>query len=274
MLKIQLTGDSAGFNSAAHAPGPGHLDDQLAKLQEGARNTLRRGELMLETPHDYNVGGMVATIGLSGGDINSMVKRANKQLRHDNLMQVVKHNAPKVKVVAGPLEGLELLSKYVRDKKGQITSPISPYWFHHSLAMELPGKRYGLYLAGNDVFTPPSPMLTHASYVTGQVLRPAQLVKDMADGVWQPVYFYTFRGPSVHGAMHRNGYYDLIVLNAEVRNWLRDSTKVATHLTNDVVSMAGTYAWLMQAINGEVQQGKQPVTAQAAPSPQVSRSGI
>ena len=272
LLKVQLIGDSAGFNSAAHAPGPGHLDDQLAKLQEGARNTRMRGELMLDTPHNYNIGGMAATIGLSGGVINSIVKRVNKQLGQDNLMQVVKHNAPKIKVVAGPREGLDLLSQYVTAKRGK-SQVISPYWFHHSLAMELVGKRYGLYLAGNGVFTPPSSLLTHASYVTGKVVHPTKLIRDIADGVWQPVFFYTFRGPSVHGAMHRSGYYDAIVLNTEVKNWLRDSNKVATHVTNDLPTMAGTYAWLIQVMKGELHPGKQPAISEpAAPSLQPSRS--
>ncbi len=271
LLEMQLVGDSAGFNSAGHAPGPGPLDDQLAKLREGARNTRKRGELMLETPHDYAIGGMAATMGLSGGVINAIVKRVNRQLKHENLVQVVKHNAPKIKVVAGPREGLELLAQYVAAKKGK-SQVILPYWFHHSLAMELAGGRYGIYLAGKGVFTPPSPLLTHASYVTGKVVRPAKLVTDIAQGVWQPVFFYTARGPSVHGAMHRNGYHDVIVLNSEVRNWLRDSPKVATHLMNDLASMAGTYNWLMQVMKGDVQPGKQLTTVPASPSPQLSRS--
>ena len=274
LLKMQLVRDSAGFNTAAHAPGPGHLDDQLAKLQEGARNTRKRGELMLDTPHDYNVGGMAATIKLRGGIINPMVRRINRQLGQDNIMQVVKHNAPKIKVVAGPREGLELLSGYVAGKEGKFQM-VSPYWFHHSMAMELAGRRYGLYMSGDGNFTPPSPVLTHASYVTGQVLRPENIINDLADGVWKPVYFYTSRGPSIHGAMHRNGYYDLVVLNNEVGSWLRDSNKVAAHFTNDLTTMAVTYAWMMQAIKGEVRPGKEPaepVSVPAAPSQQLSRS--
>lgn len=222
----------------------------------------RRGELMLETPHDYNVGGMAVVTRLSGGVVNKMVGMVNKRLKHDKLVQVVKHNAPTLKVVAGPREGLDMLAQYVSNKKGGFVGKLSPYWFHHSLAMELAGKRFGLYLLGDGIVTYPSPLLKHVSYVTGHVTPSNKLVEEMARGVWNPVYFYTLRGPSVHGAAHKSGFYDMVVMNQEIVNWLRDSRKVATHLMNDLASIAATRTWLMRVINGEVQPGKQLVAEQ------------
>ena len=254
IVKIQLSGDSAGFDTAAHAPEPEHLDDQIEKFRQGIRNKAKRAELMSSTPHDYNVGGM-AVIRSPGWKVNRVIKVINRQLGQENLVQLVKHNAPTLKVVAGPREGLETLAQYAASTNSTFINNVSPYWFHHSLAMELSGKRYGLHLAGN--FTPPSRLFTYVSYITGRSVPPQKLPHDMADGVWNPVNYYTFRGPSVHGAMCKGGYLDTIVMNKEITKWLRDSRKIATHLMNDFESLIATKAWIMQAIHGQVQQGKQ-----------------
>ncbi|MBI2176381.1 hypothetical protein HYU40_03490 [Candidatus Woesearchaeota archaeon] len=44
LIRLQLFGDSAGFDTAAHLPAPGHVDDQMAKLQEGFRNKMERAK--------------------------------------------------------------------------------------------------------------------------------------------------------------------------------------------------------------------------------------
>ncbi|MBI2176382.1 hypothetical protein HYU40_03495 [Candidatus Woesearchaeota archaeon] len=59
-------------------------------------------------------------------------------------------------------------------------------------------------------------------------------------------------------------------MNKEIANWLRDSTKVATHLMNDFESLVATKAWMMQVMKGELQLGKQHITTPAIPSPQQS----
>lgn len=273
LVKLQLSGDSAGFDTAAHVPAPGLLDDQMEKLHKGLMNKMKRASLMLDTPHDYAIGGMAA-IKLHGWKVNRIIKAVNDRLKQPNMMQLVKDNAPRLKIVAGPRQGLDMLAQYAASNKAMFIDNLSPYWFHHSLAMELAGKRYGLYLAQPGVFTQPSPLFSHVSYVTGKVVQPHKLVQDLADGVWKRVHYYTFRGPSVHGAMHKNGYLDAIAMNREIVSWLRDSPKVSTHLMNDFGSLVATKTWLTQVMQGEVQPGKHLVSLPASPSLQPSRNPL
>ncbi len=141
--------------------------------------------------------------------------------------------------------------------------------------MEFAGKMYGLWLATPGNFPAPSNLFSYASYVTGRETPVDRLPLDLANGVWKKVHYYTRRGPSVHGAMHSNGYVDAIVMNKEIANWLRDSPKVALHLMNNLDGIKEAHVWLEQAVNGEVPLGKQvvqPAPAVVQPSTYLAKS--
>ncbi len=116
LVNVQLSGDSAGFDTAVQVPPPGHIDDQMAIFRKGLKNKIKRAELMLDTPHDYAIGGM-AVIRLPGWKANRLVKSVNNRLGQENIMQVVKDNAPTLKVVAGPREGLDMLAAYAQQRR-------------------------------------------------------------------------------------------------------------------------------------------------------------
>lgn len=277
-----MTGDSVGFDTAAYAPGPGHLDDQLAGMMQGARNTKKRAEFMQETPHSYEIGGMAVVGRLWGWRVRRLVGRVNEQIitsEHRGLLEVVKDNAPKLKIVAGPSEGLKLLEAYVAGKrekgeeKGASFIPVSPYWFHHSI-MKAAGIMYGLHLEKEGMFPPPSPLLMHSSGVDGKIVPPDELVSHLSRGVWNPMRFYTFRGPSVHGAMYKNDFCDTIIMNREIGSWLASSRHIATHLMNDLQSLAETHDWLTNLLDGKVKPGKECIIQQSKVVPQQRQSPV
>ena len=220
---------------------------------------------MLATIHDPGLGGMVATDGLPAWKVNKLLNKINTHLGQDGLMQLVKHNSPTIKVVAGPREGLNMMGQLVAGK-AKFFDNISPYRFHHSTAMADAASLYQLYLAQEGAMGKPSELLEHVSGVTGEVLKTCQLAEDLANGVANPVFFHTFRGSSIHGAAHRNEFYDAIVFNRKIETWLKPSKWVATHLVNNYDMLGQVKSWLMQVINGEVQPGKVREKRQAAPS--------
>lgn len=260
LLRIQLAGHSFGTVPAHMAPGPGHLDDQVGQFMLTTKVTLLRGGLMLGTDHDYNLGGMAVIVGLPAWRVNRLAKKVNRQLGQGDyeFVQLVLHNAPKIKGVAGPREGLEMMDGLVTSNGGKFYANISPYWFHHTGAMQNKGKLFGLQLGKIEGIAnwTPSPHLEHVSYVTGEVISAEELLGDMAQGIYHPVFYYTFRGASVHGAAHKKGFYDAIVLNREIQRWFRTSKYMATHLMTDLTGIAEAKEWLMRVMNGELQHGK------------------
>lgn len=285
LLKIQVAGDSCGGVTAAFAPGPGNVGDQLERVVLGLKAMAERGKLMLNTPHDPELGGMAAVakilpfspLSIGGPTVHELARQVNKILGQDGLMCVVKYNSPRLTVVAGPRNGLDLMKGLVEERKGLFFGDISPYWFHHPMVMEAFGKMFGTYMADPKNIGEPSPLLQYVSNVTGRVILPRAdaMGQDLASGVWKAVRIYTPYLPSVHGTAHKNGFLDAIVFNQELVNWLRPSGKVATHLATDFATLGEKKTWLMRVIKGEVRPGKAPhINEPAAPSPQLLRKPI
>lgn len=270
LAKIQFAGDSAGGVDAHLLPGPGHIDDQLKQIKLVAELKAYRGELMLRTEHAEEAGGMAAVVGYHTGTLNKYIIRVNNCVGPDcngRELELVKHNAPRVKVIAGPRTALDTMQEFV----GRRTFiPVSNHWFHHS-SLRPVGEEFGRYVAQEGFMGKPSEIIEHVSYVTGGVVPVEELANDLAEGIWKPVYFYTLRGPSVHGAAHKNGFNDAIVFNQEISNWLSISGAVVPHLVTDYESLAGVKKWLMSVIYEGVKQGKPKPSRQTETPPPLQR---
>lgn len=255
-IQIQLSGHSLGAAISWYLPGPGHLDDQLANISSGTKSIGRRALPMLNTPGDYSEGGMAAISGLWGWHVNRLVKRTNDRLGHEGAIQVVTHNAPKLKVVAGPREGLEMIGSYVKTAKGLFFDRLSPRWYHHNWVMRQPAYAYGRFLDETGALGNPYPLFRHVSYVSGTEVSISGQKQDLIDGVWWPVHYFTFRGPSVHGATYKSGFRNVVVWAKELVNWLDYSNNVRPHFARDLAGLAVVKEELMNVVDGTVHAGK------------------
>ncbi len=253
---IQMAGHSLGGATSKYAPGPGTLEEQLSNIRCGAVSVGNRAIPMLDTPHKYSVGGMAAVIGLRGWQVNKVLKRVNPSLEHGIPVIVANNNAPKIKIVAGPREGLNRVGSAVNGNGGKFLDGISNYWFHHPAMMQQASLKYWAYLENDGALGKPCSLFKYVSYVTGSEIHLNKFRQDLAEGVWKPVQYYTLRGPSVHGAAHKNGFNNAIVFNQESVNWLKGSGMVRTHIVNNLQTLAAFKEDLLRIINGEVPVGK------------------
>lgn len=271
LVEIQLSGHSLGAAIASYLPGPGHLDDQLTNISWGAKSVGKRAMFMLNTPNDYAEGGMAAVGMLGGWQVNKLVKRVNRRLGYEGAIQVVTHNAPKLKVVSGPRDGLDLMRSYVQATNGAFIDRVSQRWFHHNWVMKQPAFSYGRYLEELGTLGTPCPLFRHVSYVTGTEIPISGLKQDLVEGVSNPVYYFTFRGPSVHGATYKNGFYNVVVFASEFVSWLKESQNVRTHFIRNLDSLEQEKHEIMRVINGEFPVGLK-ATMPTTPPPALSRS--
>ncbi len=257
---MQLAGHSLGGATSKYAPGPGSLEEQLSNIAHGTLSVGYRAIPMCDTPHAYDVGGMAAILGLRGWQVNKLLKRVNRSSEHGIPVIVANNNAPKIKIIAGPREELKRIGSSVKGSGCRFVDEISNYWFHHPAMMQQASLKYWAYLGSDGALGNPCPLFSYVSYVTGNEVPPSKFRQDLAEGVWKPVQYYTLRGPSVHGAAHKKGFYNVIVFNHETAGWLRESGMLRTHLVNDLNTLAEFNAELARIIEGEAAVGKLKVS--------------
>lgn len=284
-IQWQVSGHSLGSYTAANILTPGnHLDDSMNEFMLRVNRVSKRGELMNATPHNDEDGGIVAISGLPSWQVDRLVWKVNHYFHNKfNIPEVMEHvnyNAPNVHVVAGPLEALRYLQPLVAARRGKVWGGpepelkdfgLSPFRFHQKSTMRAVAQLLGLYLSREENQVTFPEQLTYVSGVTGEVIPHDKIDQDAARGVTEPVRFYTWFGPSIHGAAHKRGFYDAITLSPEIKGSMRTSRLVAPHLMTDYESLQKTGQWILMAMRGEVPLGK-ATTVQPAPSPQLSHS--
>ena len=234
-LQFAASGDSCGNVTAAYIPGPGNLEEQIVKyFAPGLFAMDMRGEILMDTPHSSDYGGLALVLGLGLKDVRKLVAETNRHVDAEPRVKWVKANTPKINAVAGTKEALDYLNVHVAEAGGKFVGPISDYWFHHRDVMDSTYSKFMAVLKDNPLRRPQH---VYISNRTGCIPPSAgQIREDLAHGIRSPVRMWTEEGPSIVSTSKKLGITDAVVINREMGNWLKDSG-IKPHLMTDFESM-------------------------------------
>ena len=259
-LRLATSGDSCGNVTAAFIPGAGDLEEQIAKyFAPGLYAMDKRGEIVLDTPHSADYGGLALITNLGLNDVINLVDYANRNVNAEPKLRWVKSNSPKIHAVAGTKEALNDLSRNV-SKPGKFIGPISGYWFHHRDVMDSTYDSFISVLEGTPL---QRSQHVYISNRTGGTLSEAgDILSDLAEGIRSPVRIWTEEGDSVVNTSKRLGISDAVVINREITSWLKGS-EITPHLMTDFNSMLKVRSEIYDIL-----------TRQKSESEQYSRQGL
>ena len=248
-LRFAVSGDSCGNVTSAYVPGYGNLEEQIVKyFAPGLFAMDMRGEILMDTPHSGDYGGLGLILKPNLKEVRKLIAEANRNVNSEYKVKWVKTNAPGIHAVAGTREALDYLSAHAAEVKGKFLGPISPYWFHHSEIME-PASRKFLEVIRDQPLRRPEHV--YISNTTGHTLYDTWKIKrDLAQGIKNPVRFFTEEGPSVVNTMKTLGITDAAVINKETANWL-NGTGITPHLITDFQSLSKAKYEINNILAGE-----------------------
>ena len=247
-LRFAVSGDSCGNVTAAFIPGPGTLEEQISKyFAPGLSAMYARGEILLDTPHSGEYGGLAVVLRLGLKDVRKLVANANRHTNAEPVARWVKGNAPGINAVAGRKETLDYLNAQLSGTRGRFIG-ISDYWFHHREVLDSTYDKFLAVLKDQPLRRPEHVYISNRNGQTPSYSW--QIKRDLAQSIRTPVRMWTEEGPSVVRTSNKLGIQDAVVINKEMTNWLKDSG-ITPHPMTDFNSMLNTRSEIYNILSRE-----------------------